>query len=189
MHARRSAALAAVAIYLASVVVANWLTTHYGFVPVGFGHLATAGTFAAGGALVVRDVVQDAVGRAGVFALILLAAGLSWLVANPAIAVASGCAFLLSETVDMAGYTALRPPLRVRRTFGDWKWSAAVALGGLLGAVADSVIFLWIAFGRSAIAPNIAGQLIGKAEVIAAFIVLGALGRAVLREPVYAEGA
>lgn len=38
----------AVTAYLATIVVANWLTAEYGFVPVGLGLLATAGTYAAG---------------------------------------------------------------------------------------------------------------------------------------------
>lgn len=172
-------ALLAIAAYLGSVVLANWLTTRYGFVSVGFGKTATAGTFAAGGALVVRDVVQDAVGRIGVFALIVLASGLSWLVAAPAVALASGCAFLVAETLDMIAYT----PLRKRGRFGDGWWGGAVSLGAVVGAVADTVVFLGIAFGSSAIRPALPGQLLGKCEVAALLLVMGVMGRAVLREP------
>lgn len=180
-----NAALCAV-VYLGSVVLANWLTTRYGFVPVGFGKMTTAGTFAAGGALVVRDVLQDAIGRVGVACLILLGAGLSWLVADHHIAAASGLAFLLAEFLDMAAYT----PLRRRAKFGDWRWRAAVAAGAILGGIADSVVFLWVAFGRSAVLPALPGQLIGKWEVALAFIMLGAvIGRAVLREPQHAKSA
>ena len=45
----------AAAAYLLTVVAANWLTDRYGLVPVGFGLLVTAGTFAAGLSLVCRD--------------------------------------------------------------------------------------------------------------------------------------
>lgn len=172
-------------VYLLSVVVANWATTRYGFVSVGFGHAATAGTFAAGGALVVRDVLQDAIGRIGVAALIVAGAGLSFAVAAPAIAVASMLAFLLAESIDMAIYT----PLRRKGAFGGRWWQVAVGAGALVGAVADSVVFLWVAFGRAAIASSLTGQLLGKYEVALAFIVIGAVGRALLREPVYAESA
>lgn len=176
--------LLAVAAYITSVVLANWLTTRYGFISVGFGYMATAGTFAAGGALVVRDLVQDAIGRVGVFALILVAAALSYVIAAPAIALASGAAFAVAETLDMLCYT----PLRRRGRFGGWWWRAAVAAGAVVGAVADSIVFLWIAFGRSAIAPALTGQLVGKLEVAVALIVLGSMG-ALLREPQHAVSA
>jgi hypothetical protein len=184
---RASVAIIAVAVYVASVLLANWLTTRYGFVPVGFGEKATAGTFAAGGALVVRDAVQDAVGRAGVVALIVAAAVLSFAVAAPAVAVASGAAFLVSETLDMVAYS----PLRARaRRFGDKRWAVAVAVAGALGAVADTVVFLRVAFGWSAVWPGMPGQLVGKGEVVAALIVIGAVtSHAVLRESVDRAGA
>jgi len=186
MKRRTLAAPIAVA-YLGSVVLANWLTTHYGFIDVGFGEMATAGTFAAGGALVVRDFLQDAVGRLGVAALIIIGAGLSYLVADPFIAKASGCAFLVSEALDMVVYTPLRK--RAKR-FGDVRWALAVTVAMVFGAVADTVVFLWVAFGRAAVMPALPGQLIGKAEVAAALIALGMVsGRAVLRQPVNTEGA
>jgi hypothetical protein len=48
--------------YIAAIVAANWLTTRYGIVPTGFGYATTAGTYAAGAALLLRDVVQDTCG-------------------------------------------------------------------------------------------------------------------------------
>ena len=182
---RKTLALVAATVYLASVVLANILTTRYGFIPVGFGYMATAGTFAAGGALVVRDLVQDTAGRLGVVALILLAALLSYLLAAPAIAIASGLAFLLSEALDMAFYT----PLRARARFGDRWWRTAVLAGAVVGAVADSVVFLWVAFGRASIAHSLPGQLVGKLEVAALFIVLGSLAGVVFRKPLHASAA
>jgi hypothetical protein len=158
------------------VVLANWLTTRYGFVPVWFDHVATAGTFAAGGALVVRDVIQDAVGRVGVILMIGVAGLLSFAVAAPAIAVASVAAFSVSELLDMIGYT----PLRMRAQFGDWRWRV---VGGVVGAVADTLLFLTVAFGWNAVSGAAAGQLIGKGEVIAAFLVIGSLFHFYLRRP------
>jgi uncharacterized PurR-regulated membrane protein YhhQ (DUF165 family) len=83
-------------------------------VPVGFGLVATAGTYFAGLAFVLRDSVQDAGGRRLVLTLIIAGALLSYLVSDPFIALASGVAFLVSETVDMGIYT----PLRKRGYFG-----------------------------------------------------------------------
>jgi uncharacterized PurR-regulated membrane protein YhhQ (DUF165 family) len=182
---RRGVAAAAVVVYIGSVLLANWLTTRYGFVPVGFGETATAGTFAAGGALVVRDLVQDAVGRVGVLGLIAVAALLSYLIADPFIATASALAFLIAEVLDMTVYT----PLRAKARFGDWHWQVAVAAGGVVGAIADTVVFLWVAFGRAAVMPGLPGQLIGKCEVIAVLIVVGVAARGVLRQSLNAEGA
>lgn len=182
---RRTTATIAVLVYVGSVLLANWLTTRYGFVNVGFGKATTAGTFAAGGALVVRDIVQDALGRAGVIVLIVVAAGLSYLVSAPAIALASGAAFLIAESLDMLAYT----PLRKRARFGDRRWQVAVAAGATVGALADTVVFLTIAFGWASVRPALAGQLLGKGEVVAALIVLGVATRALLRESVDAAGA
>lgn len=47
-----------VAIYAGVIVAANWATATFGLVPVGFGLVVTAGTFAAGAALIVRDRLQ-----------------------------------------------------------------------------------------------------------------------------------
>jgi uncharacterized PurR-regulated membrane protein YhhQ (DUF165 family) len=182
---RTCIAVAASVIYLASVILANWLTTQFGFIDVGFGNAATAGTFAAGGALVVRDLVQDSLGRLGVATLIVVGAALSWLVATPAIALASGVAFLVAEALDMALYT----PLRARGQFGGPWWSRAVLIGAAAGAVVDTILFLTIAFGWNAVGSGLPGQLLAKGEVVLILIVLGVTTGAVLREPLNARRA
>lgn len=140
--------------YLASIVAANWLTAEYGFVPVGFTLMATAGTYAAGLAFVARDAVQDTSGRLAAVAALAIGAGLSWWLAIPQLAVASAVAFGLSELADMAFYTPLRKRGYVR---------AAVA-SNLVGSVVDTVVFLWLAgFGLAWL--TIGGQLVGKAWI------------------------
>ena len=169
----------AVLAYLGSIVLANWLTATYGLVPVGFGLVATAGTYAAGFAFVARDAVQDTAGRAWVFAALAVGAVLSWWLSTPALAVASAVAFGLSELADMAVYTPLRRRGYVR---------AAVA-SNVVGSVVDTLLFLWLAgFG---LAPLIvAGQLVGKAWITVAVVVLVVIARVyVLRDRVRAEGA
>ena len=71
----RTLGFVAAGLFVSSVVVANWLTSTFHFVPVGFGQSATAGTFAAGFALASRDVVQDILGKKWMLTA-LLAAGL-----------------------------------------------------------------------------------------------------------------
>lgn len=151
----------AIATYLATIVAANWATAHYGFVPVGLGLMATAGTYAAGLAFVARDAVQDTAGRLGAIAALAAGAALSWWLSTPALAIASAVAFGLSELADMAIYTPLR-----RRGYAR----AAIA-SNLVGAVVDTVVFLWLAgFGLAPLV--VAGQLVGKAWVTALVVAL-----------------
>ena len=170
-------ALAALA-YLATVVGANWLTARYGFVPVGFGHAATAGTFAAALALVARDAVQDTAGRLGVVACLAVGAALSWWLSTPALAVASGVAFALSELADMAIYTPLRRRGYVR---------AAVA-SNLVGSIVDTFAFLWLA-GFGLTPAVITGQIIGKTWATAAVVGVVVIARALHGHGVRAKGA
>jgi uncharacterized PurR-regulated membrane protein YhhQ (DUF165 family) len=146
----RRLGIAAALGFVASIVLANWLTTRYGFVGVGFGLVATAGTFAAGLALGLRDLVHDGLGRWGVLIVIAVGAAVSYLVADPRIATASAVAVLLSELADFSIYAPLR-----RRA-----WAAAVLASNTVGAFVDTVIFLWVAgfFAWSAVP----GQMVGK---------------------------
>ena len=143
---------------LATIVAANWLTTEFGFVAVGFGLTATAGTYAAGVALGLRDVLQDHANRTWLLGTILAGGAISYLIADPFIALASATAFTVSEVIDWGVYT----PLRGKAAEGTNRWSAAVVGSNLVGAVVDTAIFIGIAFGAAAISGAMAGQLVGK---------------------------
>ena len=183
---KKSAGLFAAASFIATIVLANYVTTRFGFIPVGFGLAATAGTFAAGLALALRDVIQDLLGRRAVTAVIVAGAALSFLIADPFIAIASAVAFLLSELADFAVYT----PLRRRSRLGNRRWAAAVVASNAVGALVDTVIFLGIAFGAAAIMPGVPGQLVGKTWATLAFLAAGwVVSRAVLRKSIHAKGA
>lgn len=151
----------AAAAFLATILAANYVTTEYGMVPVGFGLVATAGTYLAGAMFVLRDSVQDALGKRWALALIALGAALSFLVADPFIAVASAVAFLLAESVDFAIYTPLRRSGYVR---------AALA-SNVAGALVDTLLFLWIA-GFPVVANAVAGQMLAKFTVTALVVAL-----------------
>ena len=101
-------AVAAGAAFLACIVAANYVTTKYGFVPMGFGLMATAGTYFAGATFVLRDLIQDTAGKRWVAALIVAGAALSFAVSAPFIAIASAVAFGLSELCDFGIYQPLR---------------------------------------------------------------------------------
>lgn len=157
---------ALVAAFLGCILAANYVTTEYGMVPVGFGLTATAGTYLAGATFVLRDSVQDTYGKRWAVALIALGAALSYLVSDPFIALASGVAFLVSELADLAVYTPLRRRGYVR---------AAVA-SNVVGSFADTVLFLWVAgFWAWAAVP---GQMVGKLAVTLGVVGLVALVRA-----------
>lgn len=139
--------------FLSCIPLANWLVTTVGLVPVGFGLLAPAGVLLAGLALVLRDVVQREWGRWPAVLAIGLGAVCSVPFAPHRLAFASGCAFLVSEAIDFAVYTPLS-----RRGFVK-----AVLISSLAGMTADSVLFLWLAFGSL---DYLAGQLVGKAGMV-----------------------
>jgi uncharacterized PurR-regulated membrane protein YhhQ (DUF165 family) len=99
-------------------------------------------------AFTLRDLVQDSMGRWWTMGAIVIGAALSALV-SPQFALASGTAFLLSELADLLVCT----PLRVRH------WIGAVMASNAVGLVADSALFLFLAFGSLAFLP---GQIVGK---------------------------
>lgn len=166
--------LAASTAFILTILAANYFTAHYGLIPVGFGLVATAGTFFAGLTFVLRDLVQDLSGRRWVIILILIGAALSFLVTigMPRIALASGIAFLIAELADLAIYTPLRKRGYVR---------AAVA-SNFIGSLLDTIVFLAIA--GFPIIPALPGQMLAKMTVTAVVVLLVVGARVVLREPV-----
>jgi uncharacterized PurR-regulated membrane protein YhhQ (DUF165 family) len=151
--------------YVATIPAANWLVAHYSQAPVGFGYTAPAGVYVVGLALVLRDLAREAAGRAAVIAAIAVGAALSWWLATPALAVASTVAFAAAETLDFAVYE----PLRQRGL------AVAVLASNAVGLLADSLIFLWLAFHSLAYLP---GQLLGKTWMtLAAGVVIAAIAR------------
>ncbi|MFE8961782.1 VUT family protein [Streptomyces iakyrus] len=148
--------------YIATIPAANWLVAHHEQAPVGFGYTAPAGVYMVGLALVLRDLAREAAGRGAVVAAIVAGAALSWWFAEPALAVASAVAFAVAETMDFAVYE----PLRQRGL------AVAVLVSNAVGILADSLIFLWLAFGNLDYLP---GQLLGKAWMtLAAVAVIAA---------------
>ena len=143
---RRRAVWVYAAAFAATVPAANWLIGNVGtacvpegpcLIPVAPGLMAPSGVLVIGLALVLRDMVHEAAGvRASILA-VGAGAALSLIFATPALAIASAAAFILAETADLAVYAPLR-----RRTR-----PGAVAASGVVGAVVDSALFTWLAFG------------------------------------------
>jgi len=150
-----------------TIPAANWMIGHVGTAcvpngpclipvapnPFGASLMAPSGVLMIGVALVLRDLVQRRLGLKYSAGAVIAGALLSMLLAPPALVVASGVAFFMSEFADLAIYT----PLARRRLV------AAVVASSLVGLVVDSIVFLWLAFGSLEF---LAGQIVGKAWMV-----------------------
>jgi queuosine precursor transporter len=150
------------AAYIACIPLANWMIGHVGtvcvpqgpcLVPVAPGLMAPSGVLLVGLALVLRDLVQRRLGITYALAAIAVGAVLSGVLAPLPLVIASTSAFLLSELADFAVYT----PLQKRGLV------LAVLASSVVGLVADSIVFLWLAFGSFEF---LLGQIVGKAWMV-----------------------
>lgn len=187
MSNRKAFTVALSAAFVGCVFAANWTLERYGLIELpALGWMAPAGVLWAGLTFGIRDAIHELGGRRWVVASILIGAGVSYWLSDAvtipggktSIAVASGVAFLLSESVDFAVYS----PLRERH------WIAGVVASNLVGSLVDSLLFLWMAFGA---VDAVGGQMVGKAAmtVPALFVVKAVRTRAVPRHRIGATGA
>ena len=150
-------------LYIACIFLANWFISPVGVICVGensstclipmkpqfFGDgMVPSGVLFVGVSLTLRDLVQRRLGFNWSFFAVIIGALLSALV-SPSLALASGVAFLLSETLDLFVYT----PISKTRLI------TAVVASNFVGLVVDSVLFLSLA-GIPLI--YMEGQIIGK---------------------------
>lgn len=173
-------ALPTAAALVATVAAANVATGYLGLVAAAPGLLVTAGTYAAGLSLALRDLLHDAGGVRWVLGAIAAGGAVSFLLGDGRIAIASAAAFTLAELLDLAVYAPLR-----RRA-----WRTAVAASNLVGATVDTFVFLAIA-GFPIIAATVGGQLLVKAVwITAGFLLLAeVIRRAVPRQRLIEGGA
>lgn len=167
------------ALYLASIVAANYAIQHIGNAPVfpGAPHTlpvwpgieAPSGVYFVGVTLVLRDVVQKQSGKLLTFVLILAAAALTLFI-SPALALASAGAFLCSELVDFALFTVVE----------RWSYAAAILCSNAVSIVVDSVLFLTLAgFGLAFLDGQVIGKVIGTLIGFAVLMLLEARRRVV----------
>lgn len=169
------------AAFLAAIIIANLLTSNYGMVSaLAPGLTVTAGTYAAGLTLSLRDALHERLRLGSLLALIVAGALLSAALGDGRIALASGVAFLIAEALDLTVYAAVR-----RR--GP---TLAVIASNLVGAIADTLLFLAIA-GFPLTWPAVAGQVLVKAVWMTALFLAAreVARRAVPRERVVTPGA
>lgn len=148
----------AIALFILTVPLANWLIGNWGtdclddgpcLIPVGFGLMAPSGVLVIGAALALRDYVQSRSGVVVALGSVAVGAALALIVAPSGLILASVAAFVMSELLDTAIYT----PIRRRNVV------LAILMSGTAGALLDSAVFLFIAFGSL---DYIAGQVVGK---------------------------
>lgn len=158
-------------LYLAAIVTANVLTASNAPLTV-WGLIIPAGSFLIGATFILRDLVQNAVGRKATYAVIgtamVLSAVSSYLLDDTLwIVFASAVTFLLSETTDTEIYTRLKLPMA-------WK----VLYSGIVGGLVDSVVFVILGLsplGAGFLPWNLVGYAIaGQIVVKTLFQLIGA---------------
>ena len=112
--------------------------------------------------LVVRDFAQREISH-WIFLALAIGLGLSFFTSHPSVAIASTCAFAISELVDWAVYTFIKRPLSQR-----------VAISTAISAPLDSAAFYAIAsttipgiFNIWSLLSSVLSKLIGVAIVYA----------------------
>jgi hypothetical protein len=168
LSTRKAEGLAYFLAFMACIPAANWMIGHLGttcvpdgpcLVPVfpwspqGGPMMAPSGVSMIGIALVLRDLVQRRLGRVAALMAIVAGAALSRALAPPQLVVASTTAFFLSELADFAVFT----PLQKRGLV------LAVLASAVVGLIADSILFLYLAFGSLEF---LEGQVLGKTWMV-----------------------
>jgi queuosine precursor transporter len=117
--------------YVFSIVAVNYA---FGALPmiVVFGEHLPMATFLVGFVFVLRDYVQISTNKQITLLAIIFSCALSYLIAEPKVALASACAFLIGEIVDMVVFSA-KP---------KWSFSKRILLSSLASTPIDSVVFL-----------------------------------------------
>ncbi|HEY4169379.1 MAG TPA: VUT family protein, partial [Reyranella sp.] len=172
LNARKTEGLAYFLAFMACIPTANWMIGHIGTVcapdgpcllpvfpwsppwsPQGGPMMAPSGVSMIGIALVLRDLCQRRLGRVAALMAIVAGAALSGALAPPQLVVASTTAFFLSELADFAVFT----PLQKRGLV------LAVLASAVVGLIADSILFLYLAFGSLEF---LEGQVLGKVWMV-----------------------
>ena len=120
-------------IYIATVVLINMAFTYIQPVVLFDGTIWSVGSILAGLVFVVRDYAQREVGHKFVLLLMIVAAALSYLMADPFVAMASLTAFAISELSDYLVFT-----------FKKGNFKQKVIWSSVVGVPIDTIVFLTI---------------------------------------------
>ena len=117
-------------LYIGMIVAVNYGFSVTPLVALPDGTMWPPMSLAVGFIFVIRDFAQREVGHRVLLAM-LVGAVLSYLMADPYVAIASAAAFLVSEIADWVVYTITKRPLSDR-----------ILLSSLISTPIDSVVFL-----------------------------------------------
>jgi len=144
-------------IYIATVVGINLAFAYIPPIVLFDGTIFTIGSVIAGLVFVARDYAQREVGHKAVLALMAAAGLLSYLLADPFVAIASIAAFAISEISDYIVYSKYK---------GDF--NKRVVVSSLVSVPIDTAVFLAIISHLSAL--SFAVMCISKLLVVAYFV-------------------
>ena len=115
--------------YIISILLVNMGFVYVPMIPL-FGEMFPPMTLLVGLIFILRDFAQKEIGHRVLIAM-AIGAILSYVMADPFVAIASIVAFTISELVDWAVYTYTKRPLRDR-----------ILLSSAVGTPVDSAVFL-----------------------------------------------
>jgi len=144
-------------IYIATVVGINLAFAYIPPIVLFDGTIFTVGSVIAGLVFIARDFAQREVGHKAVLALMAAAGLLSYLLADPFVAIASIAAFAISEISDYIVYSKYK---------GDF--NKRVVVSSLVSVPIDTAVFLAIISHLSAL--SFAVMCISKLLVVAYFV-------------------
>lgn len=146
--------------YIAAIVIVNWAFGYIGVQPIpGTDQVWHPLSLIVGLWFVLRDFAHREIGGGWIYLPILVGMGLSFILAAPQVALASATAFVISEIADTVVFQFTRRPFAQRIVFSS-----------LIGVPLDSVIFLWLAFGATALSPIGVGAMMA-AKMLGALVV------------------
>ena len=145
------------AAYLTSIVAVNLAFSYLPMIQLPFDQAIPIGTFLVGFIFVIRDYAQREIGS-GIYLAMLAGVILSYVMADPFVAVASAVAFGLSELIDALVFTYTKKPMRDR-----------VLLSSAASTPVDSALFLvmlgffnWLGFAIMVIVKMIGAVIVWK---------------------------
>jgi len=145
------------AAYLTSIVAVNLAFSYLPMIQLPFDQAIPIGTFLVGFIFVIRDYAQREIGS-GIYLAMLAGVILSYVMADPFVAVASAVAFGLSELIDALVFTYTKKPMRDR-----------VLLSSAASTPVDSAVFLvmlgffnWLGFAIMVIVKMIGAVIVWK---------------------------
>lgn len=122
--------------YIAAVISINLAFSYVPQIELYNGTIWSVGSLLAGFVFLARDYAQRELGHEKVLVLMLTAGALSYIMADPFVAIASLVAFFISELVDYMVFTMYKSSFRRK-----------VLLSSLISVPVDTAVFLFVIDG------------------------------------------